>query len=346
MKTSLLPYMAQFKNEEFKISFELVCSRLEGEEFTVEDVQQAFDNAQSYISKLDVLRSDKGPHRLSQSIAERRNSRHESLLSIKGRVNYFLKSPIEDEREAAQLLNTWLKRFSENYSKPSINKQTEMVNNMYKDLSKSEAISSAIDKLGLLSAFDFVRSVTVSIQREQAVREEEKRAKILKADEVRRVAYDKMKMLWTTIETAIKLGKGDIDEHLEYFRIINFALADFKTLHLNSNTRRKNAALKAEEGNEKVDHENGEHIDTTCGSGENRSMFNFIPKNGIEENNDLWSQPAAMQSKAINGGAVHSIPVNSKLEQSTVVKPEIVDAAHQFRTNDSDRESQNENLGS
>ena len=346
MKKNLLPYMAHFSNEEFKIAYELVCSRLEGEEFTVEDVQLAFDNANEYISELEILRSDGGPHPLTKPIAEKRNLRYDYLISLRGRVTYFLKSPIQDEREAAQVLSLWLSRFSKNYARPSINKQTEMVNNMCKDLAESDTMNDAFITLALLDTFDQIQSISMALQKQHAAREEERRASVLKATNVRNVAYDKMKTFRTTIETAIKLGKGDIDKHLEYFRIINFALADTKALYLSNTTRRKNAALKAEEENENAGHEDGGHDDSTNGSGENRSMFSSALVDGIAAHNDLSATQATVQNKTMNGGAVRTIPVNSNSEHDTAVKPEIVDVKHGFATNGSDRESKNENLGS
>ena len=340
MKKSLLPYLAQFSNEEFKMSFELVCSRLEGEVFSVEDVQQAYEDATAYISELKVLRADSGPHLLTASIAQKRDLRHDYLSSFKGRVTYFLKSPIAGERNAAQLLSTWLTRFSKSYSSPSILKQTEMVDNMLKDTGESASISNAIELLGLLVTLDSIQSLTTELKEEHAAREKENRAKILKSIEVRSVAYDKMKMLWTTIETAIKLKKGNIEKHLEYFRIINFAITNNKILNLNSSTRRKNAAKKAEDENEKnAVPENGLPVNSINGDGENRSMRNFVPANGAEAHKDLPTLQAAMQSKTMNGDAVHTIPVNSNQEHDTVVMPDMVKAALTSTKNDSDRES-------
>ena len=339
VERSLLPYLAQFSNEEFKMSFELVCSRLEGEVFTVEDVQQAYENATEYISELEILRADSGPHPLTASIVEKRDLRHDFLSSLKGRVTYFLKSPIAGERNASQLLNTWLNRFSKSYSRPSILKQTEMVDNMLKDIAQSAPLSSALELLGLLATLDSIQSVNTELKELHEAREIERRARILKAKEVRSVAYDKMKMLWTTIETAIKLQKGNIDKHLEFFRIINFAISNNKILNLKSSTRRKNAAQKAEEEMENAAHENGVHINSTNGDGENRSMRNFVPMNGVEAHNEMPTQQAAMRSKTINGGAVGTIPVNGNQGHDTAVMPDIVNADHSFAKNDSDRES-------
>lgn len=336
-----MPYLAQFKNEEFKISFEHVCSQLEGEEFTVEDVQKAYQNAVACISELEILRPDKGPHPLTRSITDNRDLRFKSLQSMKGRVTSFLKSPVQEEQEAAQLIMTWLNRFKKNYHKPSIHKQTEMVNNMSKDLSQDQAIGEALVVLGLVETFDHIRTTTASIVRNVAAREIEERAEVLKSIKVRQNAYDKMKMLRTTIETAIKLEKGDIDKHYEYLRTINFALTDFKTLHLSDNTRRLNAALEAEEENNSSSPVNEDQINSSVNTKTTTSRSNLISMSEeMGENNQFSTHDVAMQSSTTKGDVVEVIPVDSDVEQDTAVKPDVVDSEHQFKADDSsDHES-------
>ena len=339
MQENLLPYLSKLRNQEFKVAFERICSRLEGEEFAVEDVMQAYGSATAYINELKLLKSEHRPHRLSKQIASDRDQRQESLLSLKGRVTYFLKSPVTSEREAAKLLDFWLNGFGKSYSMPSINKQTGIVNDMFDSQTSSPAIQSAIETLGLMATLDAISSITNKMMAQHEVRESDKRSAILKAAEIRIVAYDKMKTLQTTIEMAIKLKKGDVDMHLEYLRIINFALADFKSLYLSSDTRRKNAAQEAEEEKENAEHENGTLADSTNGNGENMTEPNLVSRNGVSGHNVLPTQQAAMQSNTTNGGVVKTIPVNSNLEHDTTVKPKNVNAKQYFATGGSDRES-------
>ena len=340
MRKSLLPFMAQFSNEDFKICFELVCTNLEEKEFTVEDIQLSYANAKAYISQLEVLRSDGGPHPLTKSIQEKRDLRHNYLRSVRGRVTYFLKSPISDERDAAKLLDAWLYRFRKNLNKRSIFKQSEMVQNLNKDLTYNLLISQALETLGLTSTFDGILNVTTALLHEHATRKKENLAMTLKSKEVRDVGYDRMKTLQTTIETAIKLDKGDEDELEEYLKIINSNISDTKSLHLNSTTRRINAALKEEERKENALPKEGAQSNSTQGAGmQNRTAFSFVPTNETEDYDDLASQEAAMQSKTIEGGVVSTIPVNGDQEHDTAEIPEMPIAKHNASTNGSDRES-------
>ena len=343
MIKSLLPYMARFSNEDFKISFEFVCSDLEEKEFTVDDnIQQSFEKAVAYIHQLEILRSDSnGPHHLTKFIQEKRDLRHDYLSSARGRVTYFLKSPVSDERDAAQVLDAWLNRFSKNLNKRSIIKQSEMVQNLIKDLNASQAINQALETLGLSDTFLQIQLITVLLLEDHATRKKERLEKNLKSKEVRSVAYDRMKTLWTTIETAIKLEKGDANELMEYLRIINSNISDIKTLHLNSKTRLKTAAEKAaEEEKENALPESGAQSNSTQSAGmQNRNAFSYVRKNEIEEHDNLASQEAAMQSKTIEGGAVSTIPVNGDQEHDTAEIPKMPIAKHNASTNGSDRES-------
>ena len=341
MTKSLLPFMAQFSNEDFKICFELVCTNLEEKEFTVEDIQLSYENAKAYITHLEVLRSDSGPHPLTQSIQEKRNLRHDYLISFRGRVTYFLKSPVSGERDAAKVLDAWLYRFRKNLNKRSIFKQSEMVQNLNKDLAINPTISQALETLALTSTFNGIMDVTLILLHEHATRKNEKLALTLKSKEVRDVAYDLMRTLQTTIETAIKLGKGSVNELKEYMRIINSNISDTKALHLNSKTRRINAAEKAaEEEKENAIPAEGEQSNSTQSNGmQKRSALSFVPTSETTVHDELPNQLAAMQSKTIEGGAVSTIPVNGDQEHDTAEKPEMPIAKHDASTNGSDRES-------
>ena len=150
-----------------------------------------------------------------------------------------------------------------------------------------------------------------------------------------------MKILNNTIENVIKLEKGDVEKHLEYLRIINVAIADTKALHLNSKTRRINAAEKAaEEEKENAIPEDGEQSNSTQSNGmQKRSAPSFVPTNETSVHDHLPNQLAAMQSKTIDGGAVSTIPVNSDQEHDTAEIPEMPVAKQDASTNGSDRES-------
>ena len=339
MVKSNLVYLKRLHNQVFPVAYENICARLEGEEFSVESVQQSFDSAESLINELRFLQNMQIPHPLTETITQQRDDRHQYVLSLKSRVASFMKSPIAAERNAAKTLQVWLYGFREFYKNASINGQTGMINTMSKNINESSVLQNAAETLNLNVIMDSLVSITTDIWEKHQIRLNDKKAALLKAKKMREIAFKRMTTLWKSIELAIELGTGEVGKYTDYLNEINLAMAEYKALYLSKMTRRINAAQEAEDEIENAAHENGVHINSTNGEGANRSMPNFIPINGVEAHNELPAEQAAMRSKTINGGMVNTIPVNGNQEHGTIVKPLIVNTEHNLATNGSGLES-------
>lgn len=340
MDQNYLPYIKRLKNQVFPVAYERICTDFSGEEFTAENVQLSFDNVKMFVNELRFLKRMQLQHPLTRVITQQKIDRHQQLLSLRGRVTYFLKSPVAAERNAAIALEIWLLNYHESFKSPTISEQTGLVNNMDTEIKHSTVLMESIAALNLNGTLDSIHELTAEMNINHKKRSDDRKAALRKATLLREAAFKKLTTFWKSIEVAIELGTADVAVYTEYLNQINWTMIEYKAMALNSKTRSVNAALKAEEEKENALPEDGEQSNSTQSAGmQNRSAFSFVPTNETEEHDDLASQEAAMQSKTIEGGAVSTIPVNGDQEHDTAEKPEKPIAKQDASTNGSDRES-------
>lgn len=249
MVKSNVYYLKRLINHQFPRAYRRIVSRLEGEEFAVEDVQLAFEQVKAQNAALDYLKNSQFKHELTQEIGEMRNARHQHLLSLRGRVLYCLKSPIAEEQAAAKVLEAWLGRESGFLRARSIHGQAQSIHSLIHSISLSSPIGEALGTLGLLPVIEALDRISDQIDLHHSTRQDDKLAAAKEANEMRRVAYDAMQTFVVAIEQAISLNKGDREQHVGYLIDINTVVTDFYRLHLSRLTRRKNAAGKTDADN-------------------------------------------------------------------------------------------------
>ena len=246
-------------NKEFPGAYRQIVTHLEEVEFAVEDVQQAFDAVASKVKMLDYMKSNTALHPLTAVIAKLQKERHQNLSSLRGRVVYAKKSPIAEEREAAQTLHVWISREHSSFTKRNMDHQNDAVHRMEHDLKLNPEMSSALTTLGMGSTLQQIVAVSSEILHHTIVRRKDRKAFTSKSKELRHEAYFAMKTFVMAIEVAVVLKKGDEAIHIDCLKQINDVVTDFYTKHQSRICRQRNAAEKAEaEANLYVSHENGE----------------------------------------------------------------------------------------
>ena len=247
MKTNYLTYLIRLRNVEFPVAYESICSKFDDEVFEAENVQQSFDAAKDYLTVVRELKNMRVQHPLTETIGELTKERHQTLLSLRGRVTYFLKSPLDNERTAAKTLDTWLYGYRDDLNYPSIKAQSGIVDNMAMNLDENAALHEAVETLGLVQSFNSLKITTADIKFGNNKRLKDRKAKLLKASIIRETAYTKMNTFRKSIEVVLELKTVDIEKYTNYLDDINWAMADFRSSYLSKTTRNANAALKAEE---------------------------------------------------------------------------------------------------
>ena len=61
------------------------------------------------VEALSYIKSNLALHPLTAEIAKLNEERHQNLSSLRGRVVYAKKSPIDEERKAAKSLHVWIR---------------------------------------------------------------------------------------------------------------------------------------------------------------------------------------------------------------------------------------------
>lgn len=331
MKTNYLPFLTRLRNIEFPVAYQSICTQFEDEAFEAENVQQSFDAAKDYLSEVRKLKNMRLQHPLTETIGELTKERHQSLLSLRGRVTYFLKSPLNDERTAAKTLDTWLYGYRDDFVNPSIKAQSGIVDSMAENLDVDEAISEAVVALGLVSTLNSLKLMTTDIKIADRKRLKDRKAKLLKAKIIRDAAYTKMKTFWKSIEVQIELKTVNVEKHINYLNDINWAITDFKSSYLSKTTRNANAALKVEE--EKDAEDSSESSNPTPNNSATGGELNARTFNTLD-----LQKPASNTESSTNGEAPDNATNGSDVLPNQTEKSEDATKADNNASDGSEKE--------
>lgn len=351
-------YITKLKNQEFPAAYEMICSMFKEDETSVEDVAQSFENVQAHIEKLRFLKNMKLQHPLTREIRRMTQQRNKYLRSLKGRVTSALLSPIESEREAAQVLDLWLFGYREYLSTARIYEQNALVGQMTHDFETKPAIQDAVSDAGVTSFMDSISAITEEIVTALVTRAKEKTAAKRKATVLRRDAYRDLKVFITSLQMTIALNKDDGGVYQNYLNEINDIMEGFKGKYESRSTRRKNAALEAEEnqqGDDENEEQGGDGVPTEEQpemTGKSRTL-DVVTSNGMDSHNGVTNESlggkSVMSASVTNGEAIGGEKEDPSIGNDTFVsdeglKPKTAIAVHANAQNGSDQDSKNENL--
>ena len=259
MKQFEFSFLMGLRNDEFPQFFNQLSSLLEEESVVDVYVKECLEDVNAHLEELKFVMNMRNPHPLTAKLEEQIVVRKTSLVSLRGKVFASLKSPIAAEREAATVLAGWIDKHCKGklYS-PSIIVHTRMVDNLKQDYTMSEAIAEAIEVLALSPVFDSICAISHSINRDFMTRNDEQAADVRKAFLIRSNAYKSLKKYFKALDLALSLEKGTDHFYLDYCRRIDKLLDNYRVRYLSRNTRRKNAAQKAEDEKQNAEPENGE----------------------------------------------------------------------------------------
>ena len=246
--------ITRLRNQEFPAAYSKIVSVLEKDEIAVEYVERALEKVKVHNDNLVVLRNMTTSHHLSKTINDTKHKRHNAFLSLRGKVTSALKSPSDDEREAAKILDLWLSRYRKSFLQPSIHEESSVVREMMDEVGQRSDISSAIDTLGALSLLDSLQAITTKIDRDFMTRHKERTENSRKAHAIKRESFADLKMLFNSVEMAITLKDGDSTLLMGIVQEVNGLMDTFKAKYQSRVTRKKNAA----EENQNAQPENGE----------------------------------------------------------------------------------------
>ncbi|MDD2474632.1 MAG: DUF6261 family protein [Dysgonamonadaceae bacterium] len=313
MKKISISFLSRLRNQEFPAAYGMICSILEGEEISVEYVSQSLASVMAQNEKLVFLRNMVLQHPLTGTIKHQTDLRNDYFSSLKGRVTSALKSPVETEREAAEVLNLWLHGYRQYLSTARIHEQTVLIEQMLEEYQSKLFIQEAVTKCGVQIILDSIAAITTEIKDAYVTRSKERTAAKRKAMMLRRVAYNYLKTLLNSIEMVISLGDADSAVYLNYLEEIDDMMEVFRAKYESRTTRRKNAAQKAEE-NQPEDHENDDQdgdampTDSQPETAGTSRKFNVMTLDGMDSHNGLTNESLngndVMSNSVTNGEAI------------------------------------------
>ncbi|MDD4730119.1 MAG: DUF6261 family protein [Dysgonamonadaceae bacterium] len=353
MKHFNFGFLWGLRNDEFPEVYNQLSSVIEVESVEDVNVKAFLEGVISHLDEVDLVMKMRNPHPLTEVLDNQIRLRKDYLVSLRGKVNASLKSPIETERKAAKVLLRWINKHCKNIYTPSINVYNRMIKNMMTDYNLSLDTQEALSDLGVSNVWDSIVAITQEIDANHSVRTREKSADVKKAAVIRRNAYHALKMYLRAIELALSLEQPGDHFYLDCSRIIDNYLEQYRTRYLSRTTRRKNASEKAEE-NQPENHENDNQdgdttpTDSQPESAGTSSMFNVMTLDGMDSHNGLTSRSSngdgVMNNSVTNGKAIDG----KKEEPSTgsgafvngdAQKPEKAIAMYNVTNNGIDQES-------
>lgn len=238
----------RLRNHDFPSAYKRIVFHLglEVEDFKVVDVQQAYESIVAHDVKLTKIKNGMAKHKLSKPIALLRDKRHQNLLSLRGRVVYYLRSPFAEERVAASNIFDWLEKERNFLRSCSIDSQTQSVNRMSDDLLIEDDLAADLEKLNVSDLLDSIVSTTKQLDLAIAQRTIDQRQTKKKNQELRDEAFTAMEVFVVALEQSIALNKGDEDVYRECLNGIKNTIAVFTIRYDSEATRKQNAKVEAE----------------------------------------------------------------------------------------------------
>lgn len=258
----------RLRNHHFPRAYKRIVSQLNGEEFEVDDVQVAYDILVSHSEEVAKIKNADA-HDLTEEINNLRDMRHQYILSMRGRIVYFQKSPFAAERAAAHALFKWIEKEHEFVRSVSINTQARSIDKLEIGLMENPKLNVHLTTLALTELFESIVEATSEIDMNLKVRIDDQITTKKQNIVLRRIAYKALRVFIVAIEQAIELNKGDINKHEEYLSGIKKVVTNFTSQYDSMATRKQNAKIEAEakakaaakaaaEADKNANHENGE----------------------------------------------------------------------------------------
>lgn len=221
MRKINLSSLNRLRNQEFPDVFRAICSVLERDEITETYLADFLEKAKAKRGGLGLLKNMMRKHPITKPINDMTEDRHNYLMSITGKITAGLKSPLANERKAAQVLDVWLQRYSANLKKPRTTEQNTLVEQMTEDIEIDTNIAEAMESLDLDPSFASIKLITADIMKAFDDRSENREIERIMAKEVRREAYEAMKRLINALDMAIEEGNENSAKYIRYWNEIS-----------------------------------------------------------------------------------------------------------------------------
>lgn len=235
-------FVKDLRNREFSLLIDNTAELLANSKSENESLKKATRNLQSHHKKLLQLKDTKPRHYLTRIIKEKVQKRTDCLVCLRMRIESSLLSPIPQERIAAERLLYWIDPYRKVLFKPSIQVQTQAVEFLNLDKSKSTTIQEHTALLNIDYLLDVAIDETEEIKKLVTERGKDKADRAIKGKEVRAAAYYDLRVLLDVMRTIYNLSnnKQEVEEMVWLSQLMNEILKRFRRELRSRNTKRSN----------------------------------------------------------------------------------------------------------
>ena len=247
-----LSYLGELRNQEFPDAYASICRKLEGCVITEEYVTECLELAIAKQGELGLLKNMRAKHLLTTTISELSKDRQDYFRLLNATVKNAFRSPFEEDRKAAKLLDLWLDRYREFIYKPKMSHQHNLVNQLNDDIANNPEIAKAMDTLNLIEILSSIEATTEDIKAAEDERSRDREAQSRAASELRRNATEAIKSLMDALRIAITLKSENSATYVGIWNEVCMKLGELNAATQSRRTRMRTAAKKAKENeNEK-----------------------------------------------------------------------------------------------
>ena len=272
-------HLMQLRNQETKAAFDQILGVFKNEEITIDYVAETFEDAKAESEKLVILRNMNKKHHLTKPITEQKHTRFDYFTVFTSTVTTALKSPYEEKRKAAQVLNEWLEPYRKSLSRPLLGVQTTLVDEISDEVDKVERVFDAVVTLNLINVLDSIKLITTDMIANMDTRHNERIEERRKAQILKRSAYAKLIIFLNSVEMVINMNGENKATYLNYAEKVNGYLDSYKATLLSRSTRFKTAAEKEQANSDKEGNNTDGDIITTNATSQSNGAMRSTPYN-------------------------------------------------------------------
>ena len=246
MKNTTLNGLNRLVITDFRLTYSHIVSLAEDIKFAVEDVQQAYKAVVAHNELLQTTMTVLPSYEQTVEKEQLKERHKQSIRELKYKVKCDLKSSVAGEREAAGMLNEWMKNERQFLKSADIEEQIKSAERIKQELALIPELMKNSRALGLNEVIDSLIGTTRMLDENNKRQKAEQKARTMRANTVRHEAYVAMQTFVVAMEQAIRLEKGDENIHRKCLMRIENIVNVYHAQHKSKITRAKNSKLKSE----------------------------------------------------------------------------------------------------
>ncbi|MFY9597660.1 MAG: DUF6261 family protein [Dysgonamonadaceae bacterium] len=158
-------WMSLLRNDEYPMLVEQICTvmdRIDKDALQDPYVENLAAKVKSHLRSLEKIKVRTSKHPLTAVLKDMAWQRRQTLLSLRGQVKALLRSPIDEQKEAAGILMSWLGKHGKRLIYNGYMAQTRRVDELLNEADSDTAILEAIATLSLLPLMEALRKINTS----------------------------------------------------------------------------------------------------------------------------------------------------------------------------------------